>query len=325
MSQSHPTAGPVVTILFKNCHQYRVAFFEQLRATLASKGITLRVVVGGGLKEDAAKGDTARLDWAEERSFRAFTVKGSTLLWQPGFDLARSSDLIITEQASKQLFNIPLVFGQRLLRARHAFWGHGKNFQSSVEGTRGERLKAALTKRTHWFFAYNHMSAQAAVELGMSPDRVTPVMNATDTTHLRQIRAALPTDTEQHVRAELGLSAGPVGLYMGGIYDQKRPKFLMETAREIRRQRPDFQLIVIGGGSGESVVREAQANADWIHHLGPIYGDERVRLASVASVQLMPGLLGLNVVDAFALGIPTVTTAIDYHCLLYTSPSPRDS
>ena len=27
----------------------------------------------------------------------------------------------------------------------------------------------------------------------------------------------------------------------------------------------------------------------------------------------MPGLLGLNVVDAFALGIPTLTTNIDWH------------
>lgn len=222
MSQSHPAVEPVVTILLKNCHQYRLAFFEHLRAILTSKGITLRVVVGGGLKEDAAKGDTARLDWAEERAFRTFKVKGTTLLWQPGFDLARSSDLIITEQASKQLFNIPLVFGQRLLGTRHAFWGHGKNFQSSVEGNRGERLKSTLTKKTHWFFAYNHMSAQAAVELGMSPDRVTPVMNATDTTHLRQVRSALPADTEQQVRAELGLSSGPVGIYVGGIYGQKR-------------------------------------------------------------------------------------------------------
>ncbi len=312
MSQFHTAGEPVVTVLLKNCHQYRVAFFEHLREILTCKGITLRVVVGGGLAEDAAKGDIAQLDWAEQRSFRTVDIKNTTLLWQPGFDLARSSDLIITEQASKQLFNIPLAFGQRLFRTRHAFWGHGKNFQASVEGDRGEGLKAQLTKRAHWFFAYNNVSAQAAVEFGMAPDRVTPVMNTTDTTHLRDVRSALPADTPRQVRSELGLTDGPVGIYMGGLYSLKRPQFLVDTVQQIRDRCDDFQMIVIGGGSEESTVREA-ASADWIHYLGPIYGDERVRIASIAQLQLMPGLLGLNVVDAFALGIPTVTTDIDYH------------
>lgn len=314
-SNSDATTEPVVTILFKNCNQYRVPFFRHLRSNLEQKGIDLRLVVGGGLPEDLAKGDIAAdsLVWAEERTFRSFTVFGHTMLWQPGLDLARTSDLIITEQASKQLFNIVLSYGQRWTRARHAFWGHGKNFQAPLEGSAGEGLKRRLTKRAHWFFAYNDLSCDAAIEFGMNPDRVTNVMNSTDTEHIRSVRMALPTGTADDVRAELGIGDGPVALYLGGVYRHKRPQFLVEAAEAIREHIPNFEMVVIGAGSEVHIIEDAASRHDWFHHLGARYGDERIRLASVANVQLMPGLVGLNIVDGFALGLPTITTDIDYH------------
>jgi glycosyltransferase involved in cell wall biosynthesis len=235
------------------------------------------------------------------------------LLWQPGFDLARGSDLIITEQASKQLFNIVLAYSQRGLRTRHAFWGHGRNFQQSVEGGSGEGLKRRLTARAHWFFAYNDLSASAAVEAGMPPERVTPVMNSTDTERIHTFRDSLADDAHSQIRSEHGFGHGPLALFMGGIYAPKRPEFLIASAKEVRRLIPDFELVVIGDGTSRNTVREAAEEHDWIHWLGAQYGDARLAPASVCSVQMMPGLVGLNIVDAFALGLPTITTDVDWH------------
>ena len=61
------------------------------------------------------------------------------------------------------------------------------------------------------------------------------------------------------------------------------------------------------------VINAASERYPWIHALGAIYDDRRIGPASVCSVQLLPGLLGLNVVDGFALGIPSVTLDLDYH------------
>ncbi len=313
MNTARSAGEPVVTILFKNCNQYRVPFFRALRSNLEQKGIVLRLVVGGGLPEDAAKGDIATLDWAERRPFRQISALGHTVLWQPGFDVARGSDLVITEQASKQIFNVALSLGQRPLGTKHAFWGHGRNFQSAVEGTAGEGLKRALTKRAHWFFAYNDISADAAIDFGMDPDKITRVMNSTDTTHMRGVRASLPATTADDVRQELGLSDGPVALYLGGIYAHKRPQFLVDAAVAIRERVPDFQMLVIGSGSDVGIIEAAAEKYPWFVHVGALYGDERIRIASVADLQLMPGLVGLNVVDGFALGLPTITTDIAYH------------
>ena len=298
---SEPNREPVVTIMLKNLHQYRLPFFDQLEQKLSQKGIQLRLVMGRGLPEDEAKGDQADLPWAETRDFRSFSVAGRTLLWQSGFDVARESDLIITEQASKQLFNLFLSFGQRHLGTRHAFWGHGKNFQASVEGTAGEGLKKLMTKRAHWFFSYNDLSSAAAVDFGMHPERVTAVMNATDTTAIRNTRLGLAPDIQDQIRAELKMGPGPVALYLGGVYEQKRPQFLIDTAEHLRSLIPDFEMLVIGDGSAGHLMSEAAERHSWFHHLGACYGDERVALASVASLQLMPGLVGLNIVDAFAL------------------------
>jgi len=311
---SRDEAGqPVVSILIKNTNQYRVPFYQSLRATLRDNDIELRLIVAEGLDEDRAKGDRATLPWAETRSLRELSVSGRTLLWQPGFDIASASDLVITEQASKQLFNIVLAHGQGLLHTRHAFWGHGKNFQAPIEGNSGEGLKNRLTQRAHWFFAYNELSATAAIDAGMPAERVTAVMNATDTTHIREVLAELPESTNDDVRRELGVGSGRVAVFMGGIYSPKRIAFLLEAAREIKKLVADFELVVIGGGSERDLVDAAAAEFPWVHAVGPTYDDARIRLASIASLQLMPGLVGLNIVDAFALGLPTITTDIDYH------------
>ena len=273
----------------------------------------MRLLVAGGLAEDHAKGDQADLDWAERAELREITIAGRSVLWQPAFRASFDADLVITEQASKQLFNVALSIGQRAMTAKHCFWGHGKNFQESIEPSGGEGLKRRLTERAHWFFAYNETSARAAVEYGMNPDRITSVMNSTDTKRLRDVRLALPADIETRVRSELGMGEGPVALYLGGVYGYKRPEFVVAAAQEIRNVIPDFEMLVIGDGSARQVMIDAAKRHTWFHYVGSCYGDQRVALASVASVQLMPGLVGLNVVDAFALGLPTITTDIDYH------------
>ncbi len=302
-----------VVILLKNSNQYRVAFYGLLREELREHGISLRLIFSDGLDEDRAKGDQAAIDWAERRPMREISVRGSTLLWQPAFDAARDADLIITEQASKQLFNIVLVFGQRFLKTRHAFWGHGKNFHAPFEGGDGEGLKRKLTSKAHWFFAYNALSRDAAIDAGMPADRVTSVMNSTDTRRIREVMAALPSDNDAQVRAEVGIGSGPVVTFIGGLYPHKRPEFLVEAAKHLRQLVPDVEFLVIGSGSLAHFVADAAETNDWIHMMGAQYGDERVRLASVATLQMMPGMVGLNIVDAFALGLPTVTTDIAYH------------
>ncbi len=113
--------------------------------------------------------------------------------------------------------------------------------------------------------------------------------------------------------AQLGLDGGPVGIFVGGLYSDKRLEFLIAAADRIRIAIPDFNLVVIGGGSELELLRLLAASRPWIKVMGPKFGAEKVELMMLGQLFLMPGLVGLGVVDAGAAGLPTVTTAFPYH------------
>jgi len=47
--------------------------------------------------------------------------------------------------------------------------------------------------------------------------------------------------------------------------------------------------------------------------MGPKFGREKILLIKLADLFLMPGLVGLAVLDCFAVGVPIVTTDYPYH------------
>src|SRR5690606_25789167 len=51
----------------------------------------------------------------------------------------------------------------------------------------------------------------------------------------------------------------------------------------------------------------------WIKYIGPKFKRELVPYFLISSVFLMPGLVGLAVLDCFALGVPLITTQHNNH------------
>ena len=72
-------------------------------------------------------------------------------------------------------------------------------------------------------------------------------------------------------------------------------------------------MIIIGEGPDASLVINFSKQNNWVHYLGAITGDKRVPFFSVSKLLLMPGLVGLVVLDSFALETPMVTTNIPIH------------
>lgn len=300
-------------MLTRELNSYRITFFEEARRRLAEDGVDFQLFVGGATSSDKAKNDPAELDWAQSLTTREISFRGRDFWWQPAIRLARRSELIITEQASKQLTNIPLSLLQRAGLVRHCLWGHGRNFQRSIEGGAGEGLKRWFTLPAHWFFSYTSLSTDVLVESGFPADRITTFQNSTDVEEVRSLRALQGPGSVDIIREELGLMNGPVVGYIGGLYPAKRVGFLLDALDEIHLLTPDIQAVVIGSGIDEPLVEEFARSRPWVKHMGAVYGPRRVDLAACCELLLMPGLVGLNVVDGFALGLPTVTTAIDYH------------
>ncbi len=60
-------------------------------------------------------------------------------------------------------------------------------------------------------------------------------------------------------------------------------------------------------------MQEIAVARPWIKVMGPRFDTDKVELMMLGKLFLMPGLVGLAVVDAGAAGLPTITTAFPYH------------
>lgn len=303
----------VVTIVTKSLPHYRIPFFEGLRLELERHGITLGLVYGLPDAEEAKKQDTVAISWGHPIQNRRIPFGNRSFWWQPCWSMIRGSDLVIVEQASRLLLNYVLLARQTLGGAKVAFWGHGRNFQGHRASRSAEAVKRLISRWPHWWFAYTKGSAEVVRQLHYPPDRITSVQNAIDTSALRRRRALVDEKELAALRVRWGIRSGNVAIFVGGLYAEKRIPFLIEAAEAVRRRVDDFELIVIGAGPDQRLVEEAARKHPWIHYPGPCLGSEKVPYFCLSKVMLLPGLVGLGVLDSFALEIPLVTVDLPFH------------
>jgi glycosyltransferase involved in cell wall biosynthesis len=248
------------------------------------------------------------LPWGRRIRNFVIPVGRRELYWQPYIHLISEVDLVIVEQASRLLTNYLLFALNRIGVKRMAFWGHGRNFQADSSSAFGETLKRYTSRRVHWWFAYNELSARIISGSGFPADRITVVENAIDTRGLKRAAQRVRDGDVEALRDRLGVRGENVCIYMGGMYQEKRLDYLIEACHRIRARVPDFEMIFVGAGPEDHVVREATASNRWMHYGGPVRGEERAAFSKLCKYLLVPGVVGLVVLDAFALAVPLITT-----------------
>lgn len=309
MNNSATKAARSVCIVQRRLTHYRVPLFEALRSALAERDIRLRLLVGRGTPEEEKKNDAGELTWAE--SIPTHYLAGGRLCWQPVRQHVEGIDLLIITQENKLLQNHLLMLKNR--RFRLAFWGHGANLQSDNHNGLKERFKRWTTNRVDWWFAYTQMSAELVAAAGFAGSRVTVLNNAVDTSELQRQRQSVTPEETQALRESLDFGAGPVGVYVGSLYADKRLDFLFLTAEAIRDEVPDFHLLIVGEGPERDKVQAWCAANPWARWVGARFDREKAAYVSVAQVMLNPGLVGLGILDAFVCGVPMLTTDCGIH------------
>ena len=192
-----------------------------------------------------------------------------------------------------------------------AFWGHGLNHQASLHNP-GNLWKRLYSTHTCWWFAYTEGVAKILSGMGFPRERITVLNNAIDTENL--IKEASKIDLLEELKQKLKIGNGPIGLYCGRMYQEKRIDFLLQACQQIKRNLPSFQMIFIGSGPEEDkVIRFANQSYDWVHYVGPQFGSDRIPYFVMSDVFLHPGAVGLAILDAFALETPMVTTDYPFH------------
>jgi glycosyltransferase involved in cell wall biosynthesis len=303
---------PKVVFLSEIMTHYRVPFHEAVRELLARREVSYELVYGQPDSSARKKRDAGSLDWAQEATnVRPGALSG--VVWQNAFSTARRSDLVVMPQENKFLLNYVLQMLPGRSRPLLSFFGHGRNFQSRNPNTPAERWKKIWATRCDWWFAYTEQTRDHLLSLGFPDERITVFNNSIDTALLRADLADVDPSSLSAKREQLGLSGRNVGVFIGGLYRDKRLDFLIDAADRVRQRVPDFELIIAGAGPMEDDLREMVGSRTWIKLLGPRFGRDKAELLALSKLFMMPGLVGLAILDAGSAGLPIVTTAFPWH------------
>jgi glycosyltransferase involved in cell wall biosynthesis len=308
------TQRPLVLAVVANVKQYRAVLYQRLAARLAAAGIDLRVAYSESHRTEALKGDSVDLPPPLGLKVpRRYLLSGRLLAQRVPIAAMRRADLIIIVQSNGYLLNYPLLLASRLGLKRVAYWGHGYNHQVAPGDIR-EGFRRIFLNLSDWWFSYTQRTADYLMSNGVSPERITVMNNAVDTTAFAAQVASVTAADIAKVRAELSVpDHARIGLFCGSLYGHKQLPFLLDACTRIQAQLADFVLIVAGAGPGAQELREASERLPWLRYVGAQFGHTKAVLFRSAQVFLNPGLVGLGILDSFAAGLPFVTTDLPIH------------
>lgn len=291
---------------------YRACFFEGLCRRLAVENVSLQVAYGVPWGQERTRGDS--VDLAPPLGCRVESkMFGGRLLWLPVIAPLLQADRIIVEHANKNIINYPLALANALRMKRVAYWGHGRDHQSTQDST-GEKFRRRSLHWADWWFAYTEGAAEYVAEQGFDRNRITSVVNAVDTRELREQVASVSVGEQEATLAELGLAQDGLRLiYCGSLYGNKRLDLMLPAVDALHDRFATMQLIVIGGGPLADEVGRFAAGRPWARYVGPQFGRRKAVLLSLAHVWFNPGVVGLGILDAFSAGLPLVTTDLALH------------
>jgi len=304
---------PKVTIIQRIVPHYRVPFFEALHRELAHACIELQLIYGQEYPGTVPRSELLEYPWTLRIENRYLNTPFGRLVWQACIGHLKDSDLIVFEQANSLMLNYWLMISRGLRKHQLAFWGHGRNFQARYRHSLREGLKKWFINKVDWWFAYTEASAEMVRASGFSPGRITIVQNSIDTTKLGSALAGVKQADLIGLRRGLGLPNDHVALYCGGMYPEKQLDFLLAACQAIRQRITDFHVIFIGSGPEQGKIEQAAQVHDWIHYSGPKFGQDRAVYFKASQVLLMPGAVGLAIVDSFIAGTPLFTTDLQSH------------
>lgn len=307
------SASLSVAYVVRHVHHYREPFYRGLKVALEEQGIHMDLLYGQPGINDENKNDWTMPEWGTYRESRILNLRGQEIIYQPWFRELLTRDLVVVEQASRLLLNYLLIARRALGRGpRITMAGHGQNLNTTPSAI-GEALKRRYTTRLDWFFAYTEGSKDKLAKSGFPAERITAFQNTLDLDPLRADIASVTSEEVAAFRAELGLTRQNLVICLGSLYPDKRPDLMVATADALNKARSDVDVLVIGSGVDEEIVRSAAAERPWLAHRSAAFGHDKAVALAAADFVLVPGVSGLVILDAFVACLPVVTAATAHH------------
>jgi glycosyltransferase involved in cell wall biosynthesis len=288
---------------------YREGLYSELAKHLGEHDVLVRVAQGPPPPSLAGRKDATAAEWAIPTPTTWVRVGGKDVALRR---IPHTTDLVIVEQAIKNVETYPLLARKSLGGPAVAMWGHGRSY-STPQGPALAATKQFLTRRCDWFFAYSQAGADHVISHGFPAARVSVLNNTIDTAALRRDLDSVSDEDAAAFSRQQGLTPGRTALFLGGVDNAKGIDFLLESAVEAEKRLPGFILLVGGAGDQQDDVGQAQRAGAPIRALGRLDGHAKALALRAADVMAIPSSVGLVAVDSLVAGVPIVTRANGTH------------
>jgi len=169
-----------------------------------------------------------------------------------------------------------------------------------------------IVKHSDAFIACSSRSKEYLISLGAHPGKISIAPNAIDVDFFKA-QSLKHEPQKENLKSQLKIEEKKLILYVGRLVESKGLKYLMEAYRDLKKEKNDVDLMIIGDGPqrDELVSLCQQEQIKDVHLLGFIPNEQLPLYYSIADVFVFPSTrdaFGMVVLEAMACGLPIVIT-----------------
>jgi len=286
---------PTVLIIQEQVPHYRVPFFRFLADELGSRDLGLRVVSSSVLPKVDELGFPHQRVLASRwglSAFRTICCQRPTVLVLPHsgrFAPVATTTRLLQSHGRKQLF-----WGVGLAR-RYGGASERDRRQAAEEAVR--RLMLSVCDH---YLSYTEISTTNLLNSGYDAARITTLNNAVE---------ALATPEQAMTAQRVPLQI----LFVASLVEEKEPLAAVAIADRLRLLAPGASLHIVGDGPFRPQCEQAANGREWVHYHGAQRGQSLRELALKSDIAIIPGRVGLAVLEMASAGLPMATFAASRH------------
>jgi L-malate glycosyltransferase len=285
---------PTVLVLQEQVPPYRVPLFRFLAEELGRRDLDLNVISSSALP----KAD--ELGFPHQRVMKS--RYGRTAL--DAIYRERPAALVLPHSGRFA----PVATAARLLQGhgrKQLFWGMGLARRYGVGAERDRRTAAEAVRRLmlstcDHYLSYTEISTASLLNRGYDGARITTLNNAVEA-------LAAP---EQAISAQrVPLQA----LFVASLVKDKEPLAAVAIVDRLRLLAPGATLHIVGDGPLRPQCEQAANGREWVHYHGSQRGRGLRELALASDIAIIPGRVGLAVLEMASAGLPMATFGVSRH------------
>lgn len=284
-----------IVVLQEQIPPYRVPFFRTLSAELRTHDLDLYVMSSLPPSEPDERGFGYRqvaTSMGGTSALSAIISEGPAALVLP--HSARFAPLASATRFRKRGGRRQLLWGMGLARRYSSL--------SAPADRRpvGEAIRRLMLSTCDHYLSYTEASTADVRARGFDAARITTLNNAVEL-------LASPEQVSAAQRVPLQ------ALFVASLAEDKQPLAAVEIVGRLRSLAPGATLHIVGDGPLRPECERVAAEHEWVRYCGPLRGSRLRSLALTSDFALIPGRVGLAVLEMASVGLPMTTFCQSLH------------